>query len=166
MKNCECCGSESESLRETKNNYLVCSDECELKVLPKCECCNKTMKDWITHNGEMYCSQRCIDTEKKCRDIFKIKGGKNYSGSAIGGAKGAENAAETMIFNTPGGHGFAAERVNDLYDKLTGKKSKIVGDDYAKNGPDRLVNGEYIQTKYCKTGSRCIRDSYGNKRFL
>lgn len=166
MKNCECCGSESGSLRKTKNNYWVCSDECELEVLPKCECCNKPMNEWIMESREKYCSQCCIETEKKCRAIFKIKGNKvNYSDSAIGGAKGAENAAETMIFNTPRGHGFAAERANDLYNKVTGKKSKIVGDDYAKNGPDRLVNGEYIQTKYCKTGSRCIGDCFKDGEF-
>lgn len=167
MRTCECCEKESGNLRKTKNNFWVCSSECELKVLPKCECCNKTMKDWITFNGENYCSQRCIDTEKKCRAIFKINSRhkNNYSDSAIGGAKGAENSAETMIFKSNQGHGFAAERVNDLYDKIKGKKAKIVGDDYAKNGPDRLVNGEYIQTKYCKTGSNCITNCFKDGEF-
>nr|WP_197717943.1 hypothetical protein [Clostridium butyricum] len=166
MEICECCGAKSDDLRKTKNNFWVCSKECELEVLPRCECCNKTMETWIIVNGEKYCSQRCIDTEKKCRVIFKIKGGyKNYSDSAVGGAKGAENAAETMIFNTPQGHGFAAERANDLHDKIRGKKAKIVGDDYAKNGPDRLVNGENIQTKYCKTGNSCIGQCFKNGEF-
>lgn len=166
MKNCESCGKQCENLIKTKNDYWVCSNECGNEVLPKCECCNKVMKEWITSNSEMYCSQLCIDTENKCRSIFKNReGNKNYSASAIGGAKGAENAAETMIFGTPVGHGFAAERANDLYDKAMGKKSKIVGDDYAKNGPDRLVNGEYIQTKYYKTGSECIGDCFENRDF-
>lgn len=167
MRICECCERKSDSLRKTENNFWVCSSECELKVLPKCECCNKTMHDWITVNGEKYCSQRCSDTEKKCRAIFKINSRhkNNYSDSAIGGVKGAENAAEVQIFNTKQGHGFSAERANDLYDKIKGKKAKIVGDDYAKNGPDRLVNGEYIQTKYCKTGSKCIGNCFKDGKF-
>jgi len=63
-------------------------------------------------------------------------------------------------FLTPKGHGFAAERANHLYDKLTGKKVELVGDDYVKNGADRIVDGINIQTKYCKSGSKCIQECF------
>lgn len=62
--------------------------------------------------------------------------------------------------NQRGGHGFAAEKANHLYDLLTGNEAKIVGDDNAKNGADRLVNGIEIQSKYCKTGSKCIAECF------
>lgn len=65
-------------------------------------------------------------------------------------------------FHSRQGHGFAAERANHLYDKLTGHNAKIVGDDNAKNGADRIVDGVYIQSKYCATGSRCVNECFEN----
>lgn len=35
-----------------------------------------------------------------------------------------------------------------------------MGDDNAKNGADRIVDGVYIQSKYCATGSRCINECF------
>lgn len=46
------------------------------------------------------------------------------------------------------GHGIASEQANDLIDKIHGKDAKILGDDNAKNGADRMVDGQLIQTKY------------------
>ncbi|MGL4655741.1 MAG: hypothetical protein ACRCWM_07650 [Sarcina sp.] len=63
-------------------------------------------------------------------------------------------------FNANQGHGFAAERANDLYDKVTFKDTKIMGDSNIKNGADRIVDGVEIQSKYCKTGSRCISECF------
>lgn len=66
---------------------------------------------------------------------------------------------------TPRGHGFAAEHANHLYDVYRGKHAKIVGDDNAKNGPDRLVNGVQIQSKYCRSGSACIQGCFQDGKF-
>lgn len=60
------------------------------------------------------------------------------------------------------GHGFAAEYANDTIDRITGKNAKIVGNDNAKNGADRLVNGINIQTKYCKTASESVGAAFEN----
>lgn len=68
-------------------------------------------------------------------------------------------------FSTPRGHGFAAERANHLYDILHGKDSVIAGDNNAKNGADRIVDGVNIQSKYCKTGAKCIKECFENDRF-
>lgn len=68
-------------------------------------------------------------------------------------------------FSTPRGHGFAAERVNHIYDKLMGKQAKIVGDNNATNGADRVVDGVAIQSKYCSSGSRCIQECFKNGKF-
>lgn len=60
------------------------------------------------------------------------------------------------------GHGFAAEYANDTIDRITGKRAKIVGNDNAKNGADRVVNGINIQTKYCKTANDSIGAAFEN----
>lgn len=63
------------------------------------------------------------------------------------------------------GHGVAAEKANDLIDKIMLKDAKILGDNNALNGADRLVNGQLIQTKYCKTGGRCIAECFKDGKF-
>lgn len=67
------------------------------------------------------------------------------------------------------GHGFAAERGNHLTDKIQLKDAHILGDDNAKNGADRLVNGSEIQTKYCATAARSVGAGFdgqnGNYRY-
>lgn len=63
-------------------------------------------------------------------------------------------------FHAQQGHGFAAERANNLYDRMTGHDAKIVGDDNIKNGADRIVDGVYIQSKYCQSGKACINECF------
>ncbi len=78
----------------------------------------------------------------------------------------AKNYVEEK-FHGARGHGFAAERANNLYDNFTGKDAKIIGDDNLKNGADRIVNGMNIQSKYCSSGSKCIQECFdgGNFRY-
>lgn len=65
-------------------------------------------------------------------------------------------ADNVVMHNPKGAHGFAAEKANHLADKVTGNDAQLIGGDNAKNGADRLVNGQLIQTKYCASGSKCI----------
>jgi hypothetical protein len=60
----------------------------------------------------------------------------------------------------PGAHGIAAEQANTIDDILQGRNARVVGDDNAKNGPDRIVNGVRIQTKYWKTGWESVDDCF------
>ena len=92
---------------------------------------------------------------------------KNEEATGIGaGVSGsAKNYADNVKFGGERGHGFAAEKANHLRDVWTGKDAKLIGDDNAKNGADRLVYGVKIQTKYCKTGSKCISECFENKTF-
>lgn len=94
---------------------------------------------------------------------------KNISSMAAGVVYGNVSNASTLYgmdkFNTPRGHGFAAERANHIYDKVTGKDAKIVGDDNAKFGADRVVDGVNIQSKYCNSGSKCIQECFHDGRF-
>ena len=65
--------------------------------------------------------------------------------------------------NPNAGHGLFAERANNMADRLCFKNAKIVGGNNAKNGPDRLVNGINIQTKYYRTGARSVGAAFDNK---
>ena len=81
-------------------------------------------------------------------------------GISIGTYKQVNRAFDEERFHARQGHGFAAERANSLYDKLKLHDVKMLGDDNAKNGPDRLVDGVMIQSKYCKTGEQCIIECF------
>lgn len=65
-------------------------------------------------------------------------------------------------FHASKGHGFAAEQANDLLDKLSGKNAQILGDDNAKDGADRLVDGMKIQSKYCQSAKESINAAFQN----
>lgn len=83
-------------------------------------------------------------------------------GDSLGNYNTINKVFEEEKFHASQGHGFAAERANNLYDNLTGKKATILGDSNIKNGADRLVNGIEIQSKYCSTGSKCISECFEN----
>lgn len=68
-------------------------------------------------------------------------------------------------FNYVQGHGFAAERANNLSDVLRGEKAVVVGDNNVKNGPDRqILNRDgtttFIQDKYCATASESLNAAF------
>jgi len=88
--------------------------------------------------------------------------GAEAGGVAYGNYETVNKVYDEERFHARQGHGFAAERANTLYDKLTGHDAQILGDDNAKNGADRIVDGVYIQSKYCATGSRCINECFEN----
>lgn len=60
------------------------------------------------------------------------------------------------------GHGYAAEQVNDGIDTLFGRNARILGDDNAKNGADRMVDGQFIQTKYCQDARTSVNAGFEN----
>ena len=97
------------------------------------------------------------------------------AGTVYGNISNASTTYGMDKFNTPRGHGFAAERANHLYDKVSnadflGKgKVNLVGEEtdpntnrIIKNGADRVVNNINIQTKYCASGSKCISECFEN----
>lgn len=63
------------------------------------------------------------------------------------------------------GHGFAAEQANHLIDSVTGKDATILGDDNMKNGPDRMVNGSLIQSKYCQSANMTVEAAFRNGKY-
>ena len=103
--------------------------------------------------------------------------GKENQGESIG-KKSAKDAgvhlavkntsntvADQIVFNARQGHGYAGEHANNLADQMMGKKAKLVGQGNQLDGADRMVNGELIQTKYCRSGSDCIKECFDGDRF-
>ncbi|NTY10666.1 hypothetical protein EXW93_13775 [Exiguobacterium sp. JMULE1] len=92
----------------------------------------------------------------------------SYIGTGILGTSMYESGqiySENIRMRGTRGHGIAAEKANDLIDRALGKDAQILGDDNAKNGADRLVNGEFIQTKYCSTGGKAISECFHDGKF-
>lgn len=74
----------------------------------------------------------------------------------------AGNAEPMAKFHGKQGHGFAAERVNNLLDRVHGREAIVVGDGNAPNGADRMVDGSLIQTKYCQTAAESVNAAFRN----
>lgn len=70
-----------------------------------------------------------------------------------------------LRFNGRQGHGYAAEQGNSLYDTINGRNAEILGDDNAKNGPDRIVDGQLIQTKYCQNTNASVNSGFKNGKY-
>ena len=73
--------------------------------------------------------------------------------------------AGTALFRARQGHGFAAERANHLSDLIAGENARLVAGDNVKNGPDRIVNGQTIQTKYHQSGARGVANCFRGGRY-
>ena len=54
------------------------------------------------------------------------------------------------------GHGFAAEDANAMNDMWQGCEVELTGRDNSKCGPDRMSDGQPIQTKYYKTAKESV----------
>ena len=124
-------------------------------------------------------------SDKTDADKFIGKNESDINYEASSGLKGTETAGVVFSnisntstnytadkFNTNKGHGFAAEQMNHIYDKLTLKNAKLVADETdpktnkpIKDGADRIVNGVNIQTKYCASGSKCIQQCFKDGKF-
>ena len=63
-------------------------------------------------------------------------------------------------YRFPGGQGFAAEDANNLNDKLRGKIADVIGISNELNGPDRVVNGVFLQSKYYQSASKTVAAAF------
>lgn len=89
-------------------------------------------------------------------DNSKVSKLAELGGDGVARYQSVNLSYEQERFHAQQGHGFAAERANTLHDKLHGKDARMLGDDNTKNGPDRIVNGEWIQSKYFQDGRQAI----------
>lgn len=99
------------------------------------------------------------DTPISTKNLPKQKPTISFDDIASSSYAGLENTMHVdrmNRFNSSRGAGFAAEQANHLGDKALGRDAKILGDNNAKNGADRIVDGQLIQTKYCKTAAQSV----------
>ncbi len=96
---------------------------------------------------------------------------KRSASNGLSASLAAQELEKTQIsrYHTKGGHGFAAEDVNTLNDRLSGKKAEVVGTSNEKNGPDRVVDGVRVQSKYFQSASETVAAAFdsgsGNYRY-
>lgn len=148
--------------------------------------------------GEYFCSDYCRETDELCKKITEelrtekfVKEGVNAA--SFGGAlstmldairdnrRGVAKRPRVVVDQITGeersvqtGHGVAAEKANAFIDKILGKDSTPLGDDNAADGPDRVVDGKLIQTKYYASASAGVNDAFkvtksnldGNYRYV
>ena len=65
-----------------------------------------------------------------------------------------------LRYPLPGGNGLAAEDANNLNDILRGKIAEVIGMSNELNGPDRLVDGVFLQSKYYRSASETIAAAF------
>lgn len=102
-----------------------------------------------------------IDEDKLDQTLSLGEIGGYLQGNAITAA----NLFAENKFSQIKGFGFAAERGNNLIDKLKGLRASVVGDNNAANGPDRkIINRDgsitWIQTKYHNSANSSVNDAF------
>ena len=101
-----------------------------------------------------------MKTDKDARAAISHGEPAQVAAESAGRGAGAHRIVNQLFdqekFHARQGHGFAAEQANNLHDNLHGEDARMLGDDFAKNGPDRIVNGQWIQSKYYANGRDAI----------
>lgn len=115
------------------------------------------------------------DTQKPNLDIENVKIDKmidkdllNRLSANVAVEKSTENMNEMFEemkhwMNGRQGQGYAGEYANYVFDRLLGNNisgHKTDNNRQTKDGYDRIVNGQQIQTKYFKHGADCINDAF------
>jgi len=128
---------------------------------------------------EWCCSDICRKTEKTCEGI-RIAAPDKFLADAANSGFVVMSGAEAWrigqrMFPKPSidrsnpdkprstigtGHGHVAERANNRIDQLMGKRARVIGEDNAKHGADRRVNGREIQTKYCSSARKSVNAAF------
>ena len=87
------------------------------------------------------------------------------NGYLAGNMKAVNQFYTDRKFTYETGHGFAAERGNNLIDTLKGNNSTVVGDNNIKDGADRMIINRdgsitWIQDKYYSTASGSVNSAF------
>lgn len=94
--------------------------------------------------------------------------GRRYSNSCLLGTTAIVSSSATestqwrqyRCGNRPTGHGYAAEDANALVDRQHGHRVEKTGMDNASDGPDRIVDGIKVQTKYCQSARASVNSAF------
>jgi len=140
--------------------------------LPRISCCTSCGLAEVrnsANDAEWFCSSTCAQTEQLCLSV-RDKPEEEFladaasTGFLLMAAASAWDANHKLFAAGGQGHGFAAEKANHRLDRLMGRSAEILGDNNAKNGADRLVQGQLIQTKYCSTAARSIGSAFDGQQ--
>ncbi|MGF6092341.1 hypothetical protein [Pseudomonas sp. 18173] len=134
-----------------------------------CTACGLAEVRSSANDAEWFCSTICAETEQVCLSVRDKPQEEFLADAAANGfvlmATGSAWDANHKLFAAGGqGHGFAAEKANHRVDRMMGRNAEILGDNNAKNGADRLVQGQMIQTKYCATGARSVGAAFNGQQ--
>lgn len=88
------------------------------------------------------------------------------SGATITGGILSNTTQFDKYYNDKTGHGFAAEDANALDDVYSGFTVEKTGPSNELNGPDRIVNGNAIQTKYYDTAQNTLKSFFSKDGVL
>jgi len=67
---------------------------------------------------------------------------------------------QISMYPSPSGHGFAAEDANNINDILRGITAEVIGASNELNGPDRVVDGVFVQSKYYQSASQTVAAAF------
>ena len=136
---------------EDESEYMWGCDKVDIRSLVSLFC---ELKSHTSHMLSCY--------EKINMEAYKHETAIEEAGGLNAGGRGEINKIfDEERFHARQGHGFAAERANNLEDRLQGKRARIEGDNNVKNGPDRsILNADgsttWIQSKYCASGKASV----------
>lgn len=134
-----------------------------------CTACGLAELRPSANDTEWFCSSICAETEQLCLTVREKPDHEFLADAATTGfilmAAGSAWDANHKLFAAGGqGHGIAAERGNHRLDRMMGRDAQLLGDNNAKNGADRLVQGQMIQTKYCRTAARSVGAAFDGQQ--
>ena len=141
---------ESFTSEDEENCALSVNENCSKKFIAAC----KYLTSIEPISMASYDVQASYETHAK-ENITAAAGA-----AAVISSETALFAEQNASVNTPGGHGFMAEDANTIIDRFLGHDAEVVGNDFAKNGADRRVDGVLIQTKYYKSARSTLESSF------
>lgn len=146
-----------------QDDYVSCS---------VCQSTHRKMKDQ-EYKSDWTCSFVCVHTLAECLTLknkaIEEREQNKKSTKAINFSLDGKNSSNISkqfarnrkwLKNKNGGHGFTAEQGNTIIDEMLFCDAEILGDDNKRRGPDRLVDGAIIQTKYCKTATQSVNAAF------
>lgn len=159
------------------NNVIINQSDTTIPLSEINKLCDNVIKSKINHalckNGvisnEESLNKANIAEEKFHKKQVVIGAGTIATNLGVIGANELFNTqySETKNFmNGIRGNGYAAEYANNTLDKLQGKNvinaAQMLDESgrQVKNGADRIVNGQQIQTRYYKTASETIGSAF------
>lgn len=111
---------------------------------------------------EVFASDSTVNADDEYENTNSLG---QLGGYLSGNAMTTSNLFAERKFSWETGFGFAAERGNNLIDRLTGTNTSVVGDNNIANGPDRMIINRdgsitWIQDKYYSNATNTVNSAF------